>query len=327
MKMMQPRQLIKYLITVTYATFVSLILLQPGLASESLQLPSREELSLNGTWGFSPEGGEATTIVVPEAWDAQPGFACTQATYQRTVTIPDDWTGKIIKVEFEAVNYLADVYVNDQLAGSHVGGWVPFAIDITKFLNGAKEFTLKVAVKGGRHPPIFEQGKGVQWPVGWFGHQQQWGIISDTWFAMAVVDDVFIQTSHQDRRIIADYTITNTTAQPRTVTIAAEAQLATRALADSGAGKISEVNHALTPTTITVPAQTSIAVRLSDEWHDPLLWNPGTPHLYHLITTIRAGNDPDDHDTTAKLSILAGNVSAFVKSPSKAINIISMAFA
>ena len=72
------------------------------------------------------EGKTENEIPVPEFWDAAPGFVCDQATYERTVAVPSDWTGKRIFVEFEGVNQIADVYVNDQHVGQHVGGWTSF---------------------------------------------------------------------------------------------------------------------------------------------------------------------------------------------------------
>lgn len=43
--------------------------------------------------------------------------------------------GHAVKLNFEAVDYQATVYVNDQLVGTHEGGYWHFGFDITKFIN------------------------------------------------------------------------------------------------------------------------------------------------------------------------------------------------
>ncbi len=41
--------------------------------------PLRDQVSLKGTWNFTPQDGERSSISVPEFWDAAPGFECEQA--------------------------------------------------------------------------------------------------------------------------------------------------------------------------------------------------------------------------------------------------------
>ena len=85
---------------------------------------------------------------------ARPGFTCDQAVYERHVTVPASWKHKVIKVEFTAVQFIADVYVDGLHVGSHVGGWIPFSFDVTNHVSPGKTFTLKVVVKGGDHAPV-----------------------------------------------------------------------------------------------------------------------------------------------------------------------------
>ncbi|MBQ8423500.1 MAG: beta-galactosidase [Coprobacter sp.] len=54
--------------------------------------------------------------------------------YQRSFTIPSSWKGKNILLHFGAVDWRADVWVNDVKVGSHTGGFVPFSFDITAAL-------------------------------------------------------------------------------------------------------------------------------------------------------------------------------------------------
>ena len=66
--------------------------------------------------------------------------------YRRTFTLPEAFSGKNVLLHFGAVDWRCYVYVNGQLAGTHDGGSVPFAFDITPLLNEGAEQELQVAV-------------------------------------------------------------------------------------------------------------------------------------------------------------------------------------
>ena len=52
--------------------------------------------------------------------------------YRRTFSVPQEMQGRRILLRFGAVDYACDVYVNGKKAGSHVGGYTPFALDVTR---------------------------------------------------------------------------------------------------------------------------------------------------------------------------------------------------
>lgn len=117
--------------------------------------------------GFYPAGQSKTTIVVPEYLDALPGFKSTkEAIYEKKVTIPktQEWINKVIKLEFDGINFIADVYINDTLIVNHIGGWIPFEVSIPEYIKPGETFVLKVDVKGGSFQPIVdENGLSVFW--------------------------------------------------------------------------------------------------------------------------------------------------------------------
>lgn len=55
--------------------------------------------------------------------------------YHRTFDVPASWKGKHIILNFGAVDWQADVYVNDIHIGTHKGGYAGFSFDITPYLN------------------------------------------------------------------------------------------------------------------------------------------------------------------------------------------------
>ncbi|RXZ78569.1 glycoside hydrolase family 2 [Paenibacillaceae bacterium] len=65
--------------------------------------------------------------------------------YRTSFEVPANWNKKRIILQFGAVDYLAKVWVNGQLAVVHEGGHTPFSADITPFLQeGSNAIVLRV---------------------------------------------------------------------------------------------------------------------------------------------------------------------------------------
>jgi beta-galactosidase len=115
---------------------------------------------LDGAWRFSsapPKGFERagfddatwTAIDVPGEWVMQ-GFAVvpgTAAGYRRRFTAPADWGGKQIKLRFDAVYSDATVWINGRAAGSHLGGFTAWELDVTDLVRPGGENVIALAVK------------------------------------------------------------------------------------------------------------------------------------------------------------------------------------
>jgi len=245
-------------------------------------LPVPSELSLNGTWGFVPQGGALTTIAVPEFWDAAPGHSVSSASYRKTVNPSASWAGQRIKVEFESVHHYCDVYVNDTLVGSHTGAWTPFAIDITDQVTPGTAFTLRVEVKGGDQAPI-KDGGGVHWPIGDRGTVRQWGIGDDVWlraYGVPVhITQTLIHTSVALDQITVEYTLKNTDAGTQVVDLVAD-------VLDSGGSVVKALN---TESGVSLTAGEVKVVTVTTSWTNPTEWTPTTPTLYTLRNRVMQG--------------------------------------
>lgn len=65
--------------------------------------------------------------------------------YKRTFTVPSNWKGKDVLLHFGAVDWKAEVFVNDVKVGTHTGGYTPFSFNITPFLtSGDQKLVVKV---------------------------------------------------------------------------------------------------------------------------------------------------------------------------------------
>ncbi len=106
-------------------------------------------ISLDGRWLFAPDTAGAftihdavakgtwRTISVPGSWQSQcPDLRDYQgvAWYRHEVQLPRLSADQTVEIRFGAVDYLARVYVNGKLAGTHEGGYTPFVFDIREFV-------------------------------------------------------------------------------------------------------------------------------------------------------------------------------------------------
>jgi hypothetical protein len=113
-------------------------------------------ISLDGSWEFCLGEGPWSSIQVPGAWEAQgySKFIDGPARYRRRMFIPPDWQGKKIFLEFQAVSYACQVYLNGLLVGEHRGIWTPFLVDISEQVQHGKQNTLEISLfkPGTRYP-------------------------------------------------------------------------------------------------------------------------------------------------------------------------------
>ncbi len=113
----------------------------------------RTRLSLDGQWYFSTQKISNTDncprITVPSPWQSDPRFRnhVGAAWYQREFEIPSPWLeqDRVIILGFGAVDYFAEVWVNDVKVGEHEGGYLPFELDITSAARaGMNTLTVRV---------------------------------------------------------------------------------------------------------------------------------------------------------------------------------------
>ena len=64
--------------------------------------------------------------------------------YQRSIRMPQEWAGRNVMLNFGAVYYNSEVFIDGRLAGRHFGGSTSFAIDVTRFLADGGEHSLVV---------------------------------------------------------------------------------------------------------------------------------------------------------------------------------------
>ena len=142
------------------------------------QFERADWVNLNGTWtcsfDFSGSGMERefykskgfdkqiTVPFCPESKLSGIGYTdfIEHFWYQRSIFIPQEWTGKNILLHFGAVYYKSEVYIDGVLADRHFGGTSSFTVDITSLVKPGSTHSLVVYAESdvrGAQPPAGKQ--------------------------------------------------------------------------------------------------------------------------------------------------------------------------
>src|SRR5262249_32762739 len=166
---------------------------------------------LSGTWTFTPQGGATTNIQVPGGGWFKQGFTnITQADYQRSITVPDTGRPQVTLLELGAVNYGAEVYVDNVAVGTNVTAFTPSIFDLTSRVAPGQTHTLRVHVLG-RKAFMTNNQSIVPNAAGWSPYTPQ-GIFRSARLAVyprVRIDDVFVRPSVANSNLYYDIWIAN----------------------------------------------------------------------------------------------------------------------
>ena len=187
--------------------------------------------------------------------------------YQRDFTVPSKWKNEKVLLHFGAVDWKADVWVNNVKVGQHTGGYTPFSFDITPALvNGKNSLVVKVwdSTDEGFQP----RGKQVNKAEGiWYTP------VSGIWQTICLepVHEKYIENS----RITPD--IDNNTLAVETFTNGA-----------SSANRIEVKVKEGSEVVATAQAINNLPVEIAMP-ENVKLWSPDSPYLYDLEITLFNG--------------------------------------
>jgi beta-galactosidase/beta-glucuronidase len=188
--------------------------------------------------------------------------------YHRSFTVPSAWKNKKVILHFGAVDWRADVWVNDIKVGYHEGGYSPFHFDITPFLTREKDQKLAVKVWDPTNAGFQPRGKQVEKPQGiWYTPVT--GIWQTVWLEPA--DQVYI--SHLK-------TVPNIDGNNVTVLVAAEGTLASDLI------EVKVLDNGQVVGTGRAAAGQEVLVSIANA----RLWSPDSPFLYDMeVSVVRNG--------------------------------------
>ena len=208
--------------------------------------------------------------------------------YRKRFTVPEDMAGKQVLVHFEAIMGKQWIYVNGRLVKSHLGGYLPITIDLSK--EGVKAGDqCVIAVKADNsddkdYPP----GK----PQNQLDFAYHGGMYRDVWLigksAVAITDAIernqvagggvfihFDNISERKADVFIDVELENRDLKSRSVTLVA---------------RIKDANGKIVKTLKQSKAvATSSIFHLTSSITAPYLWSPESPYLYAVELQVLDG--------------------------------------
>jgi len=244
-----------------------------------------EWTNLNGEWNYAIQTKGLTEpatfegkIMVPFAIESSLSGvqknigADNELWYKRNFTVPSSWKNKDIILNFGAVDWLATVYINDILIGSHQGGYTPFHFNITPYLKGSGPQKMVVRVYDSCDKGFQPRGKQVSNPEGIF-YTSVTGIWQTVWLEP-------VSPNH----------VTNIKAISNIDTNTLDVTVST---SESKISDIIEVKLLEKGQVVAIAKGVQgKALRLSVK--NPTLWSPENPFLYDMKVSLLTGNKKID---------------------------------
>ncbi len=244
--------------------------------------------NLNGLWSYAiapvneqePENYD-DKIVVPFAVESS--LSGVQKTvgkenvlwYKRLFEVPDDWKGQNVLLHFGAVDWRAEVFINDVKVGLHEGGYAPFYFDITPYLESGEQ-ELKVKVWDPTNEGPQPRGKQVKDPEGiWYTPVT--GIWQTVWLEPL-----------SKKSIAAIRTTPDIDASSITI----DAQTRGTEFGDIVIVEIRDGDQVIAKRKVAVDQELVVTIP------DQKLWSPESPFLYDMnVSLVSQGNVTDQVDS------------------------------
>ena len=165
--------------------------------------PGREIYKINKDWLYLEDNATDVNklqtsqkpwhkIDLPHTWnrfdnvDAEPGYRRDASWYEKEIYIPKLSYNQNIFLYFEGSNITTRVYINNEYAGGHVGGYVGFEVNITQFIKEEKDNDIKIRVDNSYNPNIIPSQKSDFCIYG--------GIVRNLW--LKIVPQNYIERFH-----------------------------------------------------------------------------------------------------------------------------------
>ena len=241
------------------------------------QLIRGEWQNLNGLWNYAITDVNAAEpsayqgeILVPFAIESALSGVGKWVTekqllwYEREFTVPAKWMSQRVMLNFGAVDWAADVYVNGVFVGGHTGGYTPFSLDITEALN--KKGAQKLVVR------VWDPTEKGEQPVG-----KQLTKLGKIWYTpvTGIWQTVWLEPVTKQNHIVS--ILPSSDLRHNDIIVATETAvkegIVTVEVFDNGTKVAEGVAPVGTPAKVHIP---------NAKW-----WTPETPHLYDLKVTLK----------------------------------------
>ncbi len=262
--------------------------------------PKREIYNLNTRWFYledniskfadaAKSAKEWTVVNLPHTWNATdvfdqiPGYRRAASWYKKNLFIPKTNLLHRYILSFEAVNLKSEVFVNGQLAGTHIGGYIGFDVDITPFIKAGESNEIAVKADNSIDINVVPSQKSDFNIMG--------GIPRNVW--LKVLPEVYIQNLLVSTPIVTKKSASTSVKINIVVTSKLENSVTARViLKDAGNNVVSEKKQKIN----LDQNNSSVMVELP-KTNKPQLWAPDSPYLYTVSVELLDGKTVFDEMT------------------------------
>lgn len=272
------------------------------LTSPIVAIPSAS-IPLSGEWRFSVDRDNAgegqgwsepahddsswTTVSVPHTWNIMPEYSDYSGLtwYRRSFTIPAESKDAHLRLRFEAVFYLARLWLNGQYLGAHEGGYTPFEFDASGIARPGEENIVAVQVDNRRATDRIPADLHPGWSFDWWNYG---GIIRDV--SLKITSQAYIARQQvvsvphltgmdeaDSAAITATLTVNNASGQTLDGTLQAN-------LLDDADGQ--PVLKAPVSTPVSISHGGTADVQITASLASPKLWHFDHPNLYRWSASL-----------------------------------------
>ena len=262
-------------------------------------------IGINSGWaapGFDDSSWD--TVIVPHTWGVDPAHASYDgcAWYRRTFRAPADVREAHVRLRFQAVFYLARVWLNGIYLGMHEGGYTPFEFDVSSRVKPGEDNLLAVLVDNRRAidrlPAHLYEGRS-------FGWRNYGGIVRP--LSLEITGKVFIAhqkvtaTPHltgegeaDSAAVTATVTVRNSSDRPLWVDLVAN-------ISEEVTGAL--VSQVKLGSPVNLPPGESAEVALATTIPYPRLWHFDHPDLYLWSASLLGEDGAALHTTQVNFGV------------------------
>lgn len=252
-----------------------------------------QRIPLSGHWLFNPApqasfwqnepAHDWKTIEVPGEWVMQ-GFEVEKgkaAGYFRTFTVPSNWNGKRVKLRCNGIYSDAQIYINGQKAGSHLGGFTAFELDVTPWVHYGAENQIAIAVTSESIADATSNAsRYAVHPLGGISRDLYLFALPETNLSMFHVTTLFDST-YTHTTLVTEVEVTNESKQHSGLhSLVFELR--------DAAGKVIPLAHSKQEVE-SISAGETRKLTLRFPVDAPHKWDPEHPYLYSLSCTLTDG--------------------------------------
>ncbi len=219
------------------------------------------------------------------------------AWYKKIITMQESWQEKQISLKFEAAMNVAEVWLNSEKLATHVGGYLPFTVNLTKRLKWDAPNELMVRLDNRDNPvtgpkPLkdldFNTYGGIYRHV-YLQINNDLHITDAVAAGKTASGGIFVsypQVTEKQATIRIKTHVANTHIDPKQFRVE-QTLLAGDKVIVNQTGELQTVNG-------NTDAENTIDLVLAN----PQLWSPKKPNLYNLVTRVYEGDSLVDEQTT-----------------------------